>query len=39
MTVNARMVDQNWWITTLMIKEHNYCPLPLGKFLRPNCFL
>ena len=27
------MVNQNWWITTLMIKEHKYCP-PLTKAIK-----
>lgn len=27
------MVNQNWWITTLMIKEHRYCP-PLTKAIK-----
>jgi ribulose 1,5-bisphosphate synthetase/thiazole synthase len=27
------MVNQNWWITTLMIKEHEYCP-PLTKDIK-----
>jgi len=31
--VNVRMVNQNWWITTLMIKEHKYCP-PLTKAIK-----
>ena len=26
MTVNERMVNQNWWFTTLMVKGHRYCP-------------
>src|SRR5215510_14995640 len=29
----ARIINQNWWITTLMIKEHKYCP-PLTKDIR-----
>jgi gamma-glutamylputrescine oxidase len=29
-TATPRMVNQNWWITTLLIKEHKYCP-PLTK--------
>src|SRR5688500_17050088 len=29
-TVNTRMVNQNWWITTLLIKAHRYCP-PLTR--------
>jgi hypothetical protein len=28
-----RMVNQNWWITTLMIKEHRYCR-PLTKDIK-----
>ena len=27
---NTRMVNQNWWITTLMINSHKYCP-PLTR--------
>ena len=30
---NTRMVNQNWWITTLMIKQHKYCP-PLTKDIK-----
>ncbi len=33
MTAKTRMVNQNWWITTLMIKEHRYCP-PLTKDIK-----
>ena len=29
-TVNTRMVNQNWWITTLLINSHEYCP-PLAR--------
>jgi gamma-glutamylputrescine oxidase len=29
-TVNTRMVNQNWWITTLLINAHRYCP-PLTR--------
>jgi gamma-glutamylputrescine oxidase len=25
-TANTRIINQNWWITTLMVKEHRYCP-------------
>jgi gamma-glutamylputrescine oxidase len=25
-TARERMVNQNWWITTLLIKQHQYCP-------------
>jgi gamma-glutamylputrescine oxidase len=27
---NTRMVNQNWWITTLLINSHKYCP-PLTR--------
>lgn len=27
---NTRMVNQNWWITTLLISSHKYCP-PLTR--------
>jgi hypothetical protein len=27
------MVNQNWWITTLMIREHKYCP-PLTQDIK-----
>src|SRR5262245_16747843 len=27
------MVNQNWWFTTLMVKEHKYCP-PLTKSIK-----
>lgn len=33
MTVNTRLVNQNWWFTTLMVKEHKYCP-PLTKAVK-----
>lgn len=33
MSASVRMVNQNWWITTLMIKEHRYCP-PLSKDIK-----
>ena len=32
-TANTRMVNQNWWITTLMINSHEYCP-PLTKDIK-----
>jgi ribulose 1,5-bisphosphate synthetase/thiazole synthase len=38
MTANVRMVNQNWWITTLMIKEHKYCP-PLTKAIKCDAFI
>ena len=25
-----RMINQNWWFTTLLVKQHKYCP-PLSK--------
>src|SRR5580765_5175794 len=30
MTTKVRLGNQNWWITTLMINGHKYCP-PLTK--------
>ena len=33
MTAKVRLVNQNWWITTLMVKEHKYCP-PLTKDIK-----
>jgi gamma-glutamylputrescine oxidase len=32
-TRKQRIVNQNWWITTLMVKEHKYCP-PLVKDIK-----
>jgi gamma-glutamylputrescine oxidase len=32
-TATPRMVNQNWWITTLLIKEHHYCP-PLTRAIK-----
>jgi gamma-glutamylputrescine oxidase len=29
-TANTRLVNQNWWITTLLINSHKYCP-PLTR--------
>ncbi len=29
----VRMVNQNWWITTLMVQQHKYCP-PLTKDIK-----
>ena len=26
MIAHERLVNQNWWFTTLLIKEHRYCP-------------
>ncbi len=31
--MEERLVNQNWWITTLMIKEHRYCP-PLTQDIK-----
>jgi len=33
MTTTARIVNQNWWFTTLMVKGHRYCP-PLTKAIK-----
>ena len=33
MTAKVRLVNQNWWITTLMINAHKYCP-PLTKDIK-----
>ena len=33
MSAQPRMVNQNWWTTTLMINGHKYCP-PLGRALK-----
>ncbi len=33
MTAKTRIVNQNWWFTTLMVKEHRYCP-PLTKDIK-----
>lgn len=33
MTAKTRRVNQNWWITTLMIKEHRYRP-PVAKDIK-----
>ena len=33
MTTTERIVNQNWWFTTLMIKAHRYCP-PLTKAIK-----
>jgi gamma-glutamylputrescine oxidase len=30
---SVRMVNQNWWITTLLVKEYKYCP-PLTKAIK-----
>jgi gamma-glutamylputrescine oxidase len=32
-TVNVRLVNQNWWFTTLLVKQHKYCP-PLTKAIK-----
>jgi len=32
-TASERIINQNWWITTLMVKEHKYCP-PLTKDIK-----
>jgi gamma-glutamylputrescine oxidase len=31
--MKERLVNQNWWITTLMLTEHRYCP-PLTKDIK-----
>ena len=28
-----RLVNQNWWFTTLMVSQHKYCP-PLTKDIK-----
>lgn len=33
MTTNTRLVNQNWWITTLMVREHRHCP-PLKQDIK-----
>ena len=33
MNGKERIVNQNWWITTLLIKEHKYCP-PLTRDMK-----
>ena len=33
MTAQSRLVNQNWWFTTLMINAHKYCP-PLTKDIK-----
>ena len=33
MITPERIVNQNWWFTTLMIKGHRYCP-PLTKAIK-----
>jgi len=33
MSAKARIINQNWWITTLMINGHKYCP-PLTKDIK-----
>ena len=33
MTTTERIVNQNWWFTTLMVKGHKYCP-PLTKDIK-----
>ena len=33
MSAQERIINQNWWITTLMINEHKYCP-PLAKDIK-----
>jgi gamma-glutamylputrescine oxidase len=32
-SVPERLVNQNWWFTTLMIREHRYCP-PLTQAIK-----
>ena len=27
------MINQNWWFTTLLVKQHKYCP-PLNKDIK-----
>jgi glycine/D-amino acid oxidase-like deaminating enzyme len=33
MTISVRLVNQNWWFTTLMVNAHKYCP-PLTKAIK-----
>ncbi|HEX5939950.1 MAG TPA: FAD-binding oxidoreductase, partial [Dehalococcoidia bacterium] len=33
MTTPERIVNQNWWFTTLMVQKHTYCP-PLTKAIK-----
>ena len=33
MTAQVRLVNQNWWFTTLMVNTHKYCP-PLTKDIK-----
>ena len=33
MSAKVRLVNQNWWFTTLMVNEHKYCP-PLTKDIK-----
>ena len=33
MAAKPRIINQNWWITTLMIKGHKYCP-PLTRDIK-----
>jgi len=32
-TANVRMINQDWWFTTLLINRHTYCP-PLTKAIK-----
>ena len=33
MAAKVRLVNQNWWFTTLMVNAHKYCP-PLTKDIK-----
>ena len=33
MNGKERMVNQNWWITTMLIRQHKYCP-PLTRDIK-----
>ena len=33
MAAKTRLVNQNWWFTTLMVNAHKYCP-PLTKDIK-----
>jgi len=35
---NERMVNQNWWITTLAVRQHKYCP-PLTKDIKSDVLI
>ena len=38
MTVSTRMINQSWWINTLMVREHKYCP-PLTKAIKSDVLI